>query len=76
MNVATNIGNNFVSLPCEWFPKNSKLHKIINKNTIKLSYSCMANMMQKIDKHIRKIMSNGRERGRNLLEPVIAETKH
>ena len=62
VNVASNIGKNFFSLLNECFPKTSKLHKIINKNTIKLSYSCMANMKQKIDKHIRKIMSNGRER--------------
>ena len=60
MNVATNIGKNFFSLLNECFPKNSKLHKIINKNTIKLSYSCMANMKQKIDSHNRKIVSNGR----------------
>ena len=62
MNVASNIGKNFFSLLNEYFPKTSKLHKIINKNTIKLSYSCMANMKQKIDNHNRKIMSNGRER--------------
>ena len=76
MNVATNIGKNFFSLLNECFPKNIKLHKIIHKNTIKLSYSCMANMRQKIDNHNREIMSNGGERGRNLLEPAIAETKH
>ena len=62
MNVASNIGKNFFSLLNECFPKTSKLHKIINKNTIKLSYSCMANMKQKINNHNRKIMSNGRER--------------
>ena len=62
MNAATNIGKNFFLLLNECFPKNSKLYKIINKSTIKLSYSCMANMKQKIDNHNRKIMSNGRER--------------
>ena len=62
MNVATNIGKNFFLLLNECFPKNSKLHKIINKNTIKLSYRCMTYMKQKIDNHNRKIMSNGRER--------------
>ena len=41
---------------------NSKLHKIINKNTIKLNYNCMANMKHKIDNHKRKIMPNGREK--------------
>ena len=62
MNVATNIGKNFFSVLNEYFPQNSKLFKIINKNTIKLSYSCMVNMKQKIDNHNRKLMSNGRER--------------
>ena len=62
MNVASNIGKNLFSLLNECFPKTSKLHKIINKNTIKLSYSCMADMKQKIDNHNRIIMSNGRER--------------
>ena len=57
-----NIGKNFFSLLNECFPKTSKLHKIINKNTIKLSNSCMANVKQKRDKHNRKIMSYGRER--------------
>ena len=58
----TNIAKNFFSLLNKCFSKNSKLHKIINKNTAKLSYSCMASMKQKIDNHNRKIMSNGRER--------------
>ena len=62
MNVATNIGKNFFSLLNECFPKTSELKKIISKNTIKLSYSCMANMKQKIDNHDRKIMSNRTER--------------
>ena len=43
MIVATNIGNNFFLLVNECFPKNRKLHMIINKNTMKLSYSCMNN---------------------------------
>ena len=62
MNAATNIGKNFFSLLNECFSKNSKLHKNINKNTLKLSYSCMAIMKQKIDNYNRKIMSNGREK--------------
>ena len=47
-----------------FFPKkpqqNSQL--IIDKITIKLSYSCMANTKQKIDNHNRKIITNGREK--------------
>ena len=59
MNVATKIGKNFFLLLNECFPKNSKLHKTINENTIRLN---MANMKQRIDNHNRKILSNGREK--------------
>ena len=34
MNVVTNIGKNFFLLLNECFPKNRKLHKIINKNVL------------------------------------------
>ena len=62
MNIATNIEKNFCVLLNEGFPKSSKLHKIINKNTIKLSCSCMANIKQKKKTTIiEKITSNGRE---------------
>ena len=62
MNVATNIGKSFFLLLNKCFPKNSKFPKIIDKNIIKLSYSSMANMKQKIDNHNRKIMSEGRKK--------------
>ena len=39
------------------FPANNKLYKIINKNTIKLSYSCMSNIKQSIANHNRSILS-------------------
>ena len=41
--VATNMGKKFFTLLSACFPANNKLYKIINKNTIKLSYSCIAN---------------------------------
>ena len=39
--VKTNIGKNFLHLLVKHFPANSKMHKIFNKNTVKVSYSCM-----------------------------------
>ena len=33
------------------FPKGHALHKIFNRNTVKISYSCMPNLKQKIDGH-------------------------
>ena len=44
-NVATNIGRKFRSLVSKHFPKNSRLHQIFNENTLKVSYSCMPNMV-------------------------------
>ena len=40
----TNIGKNFLQLLVKHFPANSKMHKIFNKNTVKVSYSCLKNM--------------------------------
>ena len=38
------------------FPRSSKLHKIFNKNTVKVSYSCTQNMSQIIKGHNKKIV--------------------
>ena len=46
-NVATNIGKIFFTLLSACFPANNKLQKIINKNTIKLSCSCMSSIKTK-----------------------------
>ena len=42
--VKTNIGKIFFHLINKHFPKSNKLHKIFNRNTIKISYSCMKNL--------------------------------
>ena len=42
--VKNNIGKTFLNLIKTYFPKTNKLHKIFNKNTVKVSYSCMSNM--------------------------------
>ena len=39
------------------FPKNHKLRKIFNRNTIKISYSCMNNTKQIIDNHNKHILT-------------------
>ena len=48
-NVKNNIGGNFLKLISRHFPKDNKLNKIFNKNTVKVSYSCMSNMKNLID---------------------------
>ena len=50
-NVATNVGKCFLSLIDKHFPKSNPLHKIFNRNTIKLSYSCMGNVRTIISNH-------------------------
>ena len=55
-NVATNIGKDFLNLITVLFPKNHHLHKVINRNTVKVSYRCMPNMKRIISKHNRKVL--------------------
>ena len=52
----TNIGKYFFRLLNKHFPPGHKLYKIFNKNTLKLSYSCMPNLKTKIDGHNKKIL--------------------
>ena len=50
-NVSTNIGCTFLKLVDKHFPKKSKLNRIFNRNTLKLSYSCMPNVASIIKAH-------------------------
>ena len=56
--VKTKIGKFFLQLIKKHFPKEHKFHKIFNKNTLKLSYSCMPNIKTKINTHNRDILRN------------------
>ena len=49
--VATNIGKKFFSLIDRHFPSDHRYRKFINRNNVKLSYSCMENMRSIITKH-------------------------
>ena len=49
--VSTNIGAKFLRIIDTCFPPTHILHKIINRNTVKVSYRCMPNMKQTIAKH-------------------------
>ena len=57
MSVQTNIGKIFFKLIDQHFPKNHKYHKIFNRNTLKMSYSCMSNMADRIKAHNNKILN-------------------
>ena len=59
-NVSTNIGHRFLTLVDKHFPKDHKLRKIFNRNTIKISYSCMNNTKQIIDNHNKLILNSSK----------------
>jgi 6-pyruvoyl-tetrahydropterin synthase len=56
-NVKTNVAKTFLQLIDKHFPKKSKLHKIFNRNTIKVSYSCMENVKSAVSRHNHRILS-------------------
>ena len=41
----------------KYFPRDHKLYRIFNRNTLKLSYSCMRSMSTVIKQHNYKILS-------------------
>ena len=55
--VQTNIGKLFIRLVKKHFPRDHKLHRIFNTNTIKLSYCCTINMANIIKQHNSRILS-------------------
>ena len=55
-NVKTNIGRIFLNLIKKYFPLHHKFHKLFNKNTVKVSYSCTRNIKTIINSHNAKIL--------------------
>ena len=53
----TNIGKLFLRLINKNFLPTHKYRKIFNRNTIKVSYSCMSNIKSKISTHNRKMLN-------------------
>ena len=60
-NVKTNIGKEFLKIVKRNFPKRNKLHKIFNKNTIKISYCCTKNMSAKISSHNKSTLMKNQD---------------
>ena len=54
--VVNNIGKKFLKLINKHFSPQHKLHKILNRNSIKISYSCMFNMKAIITVHDKKLL--------------------
>ena len=54
-NVTTNVAQRFLNLLDIRFPKSNKLHKIFNRNTVKVSYCCTENLWSIIKTHNKKV---------------------
>ena len=63
MRVKTNLGKKFLRIVCECFPRGHALRPIFNRNTLKLSYSCMPKVKSTIDAHNKRLLKqpNSRE---------------
>ena len=53
--VKTKVGERFLCLITKHFPAGSKLHKIFNRHTVKISYSCRPNMATLIKRHNARV---------------------
>ena len=66
MNMETNIGKTSLKLVKKHFLRNNSFHKIFNRNTIKISYTCMRNISSIIATHnISVIRPKAKEYGCN-----------
>ena len=57
-NVSTNVAGQFLSLINKHFPTKHKLHKLFNRNNVKVSYSCTENVKKIIQSHNKRITSD------------------
>ena len=55
-NLQTDLGRRFIGLIDKHFVKDNPLSKILNRHTVKISYSCMPNMRAKILQHNNKLL--------------------
>ena len=77
MNGKTNIARNFLYLIDKHFPKTNKLHEIINRNTLKVSYSCLPNVKQTITNHNKHLLQghNNKNETLNSIKRCICREK-
>ena len=75
-NIETNVAKSFLQLVDKHFPRSHKLHKIFNRNNLKVSYSCTTNMANIIKSHNQKILNeNNGDSNERKCNSAIAETK-
>ena len=58
ISLKTKFGKKFLDLVSKHFPRHHKLYPILNRNTLKISYSCTANIKRIIQGHNRKTLKN------------------
>ena len=56
--VATDVGKQFLHLLDVHFPRHDPLHKIFNRNNVKVSYGCMPNIRACIGSHNKRILND------------------
>ena len=56
INVAANVAKTCLTLMDKHFPKNKRLSKIFNRNTIKVSFSCLPNVKQTISNNNYRLL--------------------
>ena len=54
--VKTNVGKQFLRLIDTSFPEGNPLRKLLNRNTVKVSYKCMPNMNSVVSSHNTKLL--------------------
>ena len=58
LKMKTKIGKLFLNLLDKHFPPHNKLHKLFNRTTVKISYSCMPNMNSYTYMHNHKVLND------------------
>ena len=73
--VKSNIGKVFLHLLEKHFPPHHRLHKICNKNNVKVSCSCIPNMVAIISKHNKALLTQRTEPA-NTVPPCNCRAKN
>ena len=68
--VKTNIGKIFFELMNRHFKENSNTNSLINKNNCKISYSCMSNIKNLIQRHNKRTLNNIKKTEKTKTEPI------
>ena len=63
--VSTDVSKRFLDLSDKHFQQNKQLPKIFNRNTVKVSYSCMPNVSFIIKSHNKKLTNAGNKQTKN-----------